>query len=141
MIDSIIEHYLSFLIFYKSNTLLFWIITIELFPVFFMMMEILKWYIDKTVKKCVDNKTKENRVASYLYFFKDLGPNTASFSIVTLIVDLGKDDGLQTSTVWILTIVFFVGIMLKEKSRDFISLFYKELEKQRNLKWEQSLEH
>lgn len=54
---------------------------------------------------------------------------------------MGKDDGLQSSTVVVLTIVFFVGIILKDKSRKFINFFYETLKKKRNTQWEQSLEH
>jgi hypothetical protein len=119
---------------------LFWIAAVEFFPVLVMLRETFVLLAEKTVESCVDNKSRENNVASILYFFKDLGPNTASFSVVTLIVDMGKDDGLQTLTVWILTIVFFVGIMLKEKSRKYINIFYRMLEQKRSLRWEQSLE-
>ncbi len=126
--------------FYLQHTILFWITIVEFFPVLVMLREIFVLLAEKTVESCVDNKSKENNVASMLYFFKDLGPNTASFSVVTLIVDMGKDDGLQTSTVWMLTIVFFVGIILKEKSRKYINIFYRMLEQKRSLRWEQSLE-
>lgn len=106
-----------------------------------MLREILKRLIDKRIESCVDNKEKENNTASILYFLKDLGPNTASFSIVTLIVEYGKNNNEDnTPTIWILTIVFFVGIMLKEKSRKYTNLFYKRLEDKRRSRWEQSSE-
>jgi len=130
----------SIINFYLQHTILFWIIAIEIFPVLMMLREIIVLVAHKTVDTCVQNKQKENRVASILYFFKDLGPNTASFSIVTLIVDMPKEDGLKPTTVVILTIIFFVGIMLKEKSREYIHIFYKMLEIKRSSKWEQSSE-
>jgi len=130
----------SIINFYLQHTILFWIIAIEIFPVLMMLREIIVLVAHKTVDACVQNKQKENRVASILYFFKDLGPNTASFSIVTLIVDMPKEDGLKPTTVVILTIIFFVGIMLKEKSREYIHIFYKMLEIKRSSKWEQSSE-
>ena len=141
MIDSILQHYNSAVCFYQNHKVLSWVIMIEAFPVYVTVMHLLKIYIDRTIKKCVHNKTMENKVASKLYFFKDLGPNTASFSVVTLIVDIGKDDELKPSTVFMLTIIFFVGIMLKEKSRKYTNLFYKRLEELRSSKWEQSSEY
>jgi len=126
---------------YAQHTIIFWIIAIEIFPFIFMIKKVLGLIAERIVDSCVDNKPRENTVASVLYFFKDLGPNTASFSIVTLIVDMGKDDGLQSSTVGVLTIVFFVGILLKEKSRKFINIFYETLKIKRSIRWEQSLEH
>jgi len=126
---------------YFHHTVLFYAIAVEAFPLIFMTRKALALLAEKTIDSCIDNRSKENNVASILYFFKDLGPNTASFSIVTLIVDMGNDDGFQTSTVWILTIVFFVGIILKEKSRRYINIFYETLKEKRSQRWEQSLEH
>ena len=141
MVETAIYIWNEIVHFYLNNTVAFWIIVIEIFPVVIMTREITKWYIDKTIESCVDNKSRENNVASLLYFLKDLGPNTASFSIVTLIVDYGKENNEDHApTVWILTIVFFVGIMLKEKSRKYINLFYKRLEDKRSSRWEQSSE-
>ena len=123
--------------FYIYHPVIFWIFVVELFPMAMLFKMLFVTIAEKTIESCIDNKLRENRVASILYFFKDLGPNTASFSIVTLIVDMGKDDGLKASTVWVLTIVFFVGIILKEKSRKYINIFYKILEAKRSLRWEQ----
>lgn len=141
MIDSIVLHWYEFTNCYLQHKLFFWIAAIEMFPVMFMLREILKLLIDRRLESCVDNKEKENNTASILYFLKDLGPNTASFSIVTLIVEYGKNDNEEnTPAIWILTIVFFVGIMLKEKSRKYTNLFYKRLEEKRKTRWEQSSE-
>ena len=141
MIDLIVSYWHGFVGCYLQHTILFWIMAVEIFPVMIMLREILKRLIDKRIESCVDNKEKENNTASILYFLKDLGPNTASFSIVTLIVEYGKNNNEDnTPTIWILTIVFFVGIMLKEKSRKYTNLFYKRLEDKRRSRWEQSSE-
>ena len=141
MIDLIVSHWHGFVGCYLQHTILFWVTAVEIFPVMIMLREILKRLIDKRIESCVDNKEKENNTASILYFLKDLGPNTASFSIVTLIVEYGKNNNEDnTPAIWILTIVFFVGIMLKEKSRKYTNLFYKRLEDKRRSRWEQSSE-
>jgi len=141
MFDSIILHWHEFINCYLQHKIFFWIAAIEIFPAVIMLREILKLLIDKRIESCVNNKIKENNTASILYFLKDLGPNTASFSIVTLIVEYGKNNNEDnTPAIWILTIVFFVGIMLKEKSRKYINLFYKRLEDKRRSRWEQSSE-
>ncbi|WP_152184439.1 hypothetical protein [Sulfurimonas indica] len=131
----------QFICFYLHHKILFWLIVVEAFPLLLMLRNGLALLAEKTVDSCVDNAERERNVASILYFFKDLGPNTASFSIVTLIVDMGSDDGFQTATVWILTIVFFVGIILKEKSRRYINIFYETLKEKRSQQWERSSEH
>jgi len=141
MFEFIYNKYIVFHDFYFCHKILFWFIIVEAFPFLIMIRKALELLAEKTIESCINNDTRERNVASILYFFKDLGPNTASFSIVTLIVDMGNDDGLQTETVWILTIVFFVGIILKEKSRRYINIFYETLKEKRNQQWEQSLEH
>lgn len=126
---------------YLHHKILFWIVVVEAFPLILMSKRGLVLLAEKTVESCVNDVARERNVASILYFFKDLGPNTASFSIVTLIVDMGNDDGFQIATVWILAIVFFVGIIPKEKSRRYINIFYETLKEKRSQQWERSLEH
>lgn len=118
---------------------------LEIIPLLYMLGELRKktnrhftLYKRKVIKRCVYDKEYENSVASYLYFFRDLGPNTASFSVVTLIVDVGRDV-LTYATAAILTVVFIVGIILKEKSRVFTKHFYQSIAEERK-KWEQSSE-
>ena len=141
MFNSIVLHWHEFINCYLQYKVFFWIAAIEMPPVIIMLRRILKLLIDRRIESCVDSKEKENNTASILYFLKDLGPNTASFSIVTLIVEYGKNNNEDnTPAIWILTIVFFVGIILKEKSRKYTNLFYKRLEDKRRSRWEQSSE-
>jgi hypothetical protein len=94
--------------------------------------------INEILNRCVHDKELTNNIASYMYFAKDLGPSTAAFSIVTLIVDM-FEQRLTGSTVAILTIILFIGILLKQKSRFVINIFYRSIEKRKEL-WERTQE-
>jgi hypothetical protein len=110
-------------------------IIVESIPIFYMVKAVSEILFKKIVQKynrvldrCIADPEYKNDIASYLYFFKDLGPSTSAFTIVTLITDAGYNK-LTVVTIVILTIVFIVGIIIKAKSRRLIKKFYKEIAK------------
>lgn len=109
------------------------IILVELFPMAYMIksaalilwnfaLKILTMKMDKMLNRCAIDKDYQNDIASYIYFFTDMGPNISSFSVIAVFITSNEN--------WIvLTIVFYVGIMMKQKSRIIKKWFYTEIQK------------
>ena len=123
-----------------ENMLTILIVVLEIVPVLYMLKAIvgiayskISSFYNGVMDRCAIDINYRNDVVSYIYFFKDLGPNTAAFSVVTLIAQYSS---LNTQTVTLLTIIFIVGIMFKQKSRKFTNWFYSEIKK-RGAIWEQ----
>jgi hypothetical protein len=79
-----------------------------------------KW--DKVLTRSAHDVRYKNRIASMIFFFADMGPNVSSFSIIALFITSNENS-------FVLTVIFFVGIMIKEMSREFKHIFYSEIEK------------
>lgn len=112
-----------------NNPIISIIVLIELFPIYFtfnaILEIILKAFVKKTNKvldRCVVDKNYQNNVASIIFFFADMGPNISSFSVIAIFIT-------TTENILILTIVFFVGIIVKEGSRFIKNKFYSEIAK------------
>ncbi|WP_294963387.1 hypothetical protein [Sulfurimonas sp.] len=106
-------------------------IIIEMFPIFYMfkalsLIMIRKIFItkEKILQRCTHDRKYRNRVASFLFFFADMGPNVSSFSVIAIFITTKEN-------VWILIIVFLCGIIMKEIFREFKNKFYEAIE-QRN---------
>ena len=102
---------------------------IEAFPIIFMFAKALNILLDKIEKKydsildrCAVDSDYKNNVASLIFFFQDMGPNISSFSVISLFIT-------DKENYTVLIIIFFVGIIMKEKSRKFKKVFYQEIEK------------
>lgn len=105
------------------------ILTIEMFPIFFMFLWLLDAVVRKTKKKVnkilersAKDKAYQNNVASVIFFFADMGPNISSFSVIAIFITTGEN-------IVILTVVFFLGIIVKEGSRKLKNKFYSEINK------------
>jgi hypothetical protein len=72
--------------------------------------------------KCANDVQYRNKVASYIFFFQDMGPNISSFSIISIFIT----DRENTA---VLLVIFFIGIIIKEESRKLKNLFYDEIAK------------
>lgn len=102
---------------------------IELFPLFFMMvsikdiiMEQVAKKIDKILMRCVYDEEYRNDTASLIFFFVEMGPSISSFSAIALFTTT-KENFV------ILTIIFFFGIIVKQRSRRVKNRFYSEIKK------------
>ena len=71
------------------------------------------------VEKARDNIKFRNDLLAFAYLVKDLGPNTAAFSVVSILVTNNQE---STNT---LVIIAFVGIGLHYLGRKIRDLIYK----------------
>ena len=77
---------------------------------------------DTILNKCAEDINYRNKIASYIFFFQDMGPNISSFSIISIFIT-------DRDNITALLVIFFVGIIMKEKSRKLKNLFYDEINK------------
>lgn len=112
-----------------ENIAYFIIGNIFLFPIVFMLKEMKAILIRKLISKkekilqrCVDDTVYRNRIASYLFFFSDMGPSVSSFSVIALFITTEEN-------VVALTFVFICGIIMKEVFRGFKNKFYEAINK------------
>lgn len=85
-----------------------------------ILINALKDACNKFMQKCVNDIEYRNRFASKIFFFQDMGPSIASFSVISLVID--------QSNALLLLIVFLIGYNMKEQSRRFKNIFYKKIE-------------
>lgn len=83
-----------------------------------VIFEYIMSYLDALIEKSSNNEEIKNTVLSVLYFFRDMGPNVSSFAIIAMIVT-------TSDTAFQLTIVFVLGIILKEVARFLTKRFMK----------------
>lgn len=110
------------------DTILLTIAIIEIFPLTMMVINrviALVKFIDKVLWRCVDDIEYRNRIASILFFFADMGPNISSFSVIAIFIT--TEEHLST-----LTVIFFLGIIMKEAFRIGKNKFYKAIEDRRS---------
>jgi len=114
-------------LFIKAHKLALTIALIELFPAIFMLITASRLLyrrfllqMDKVLERCSYDKKYQNNVASIIFFFADMGPNVSSFSIIAIFIT-------SSENVFVLTIIFFVGIIIKEGSRYIKNQFYSEI--------------
>lgn len=84
------------------------------------LREVLYNWFDNKMECIARDKLHENNVASYLFFFQDMGPNISSFSVIALFISSKEDTKA-------LILVFFAGIMIKEISRKMKNAFYSDI--------------
>jgi hypothetical protein len=77
---------------------------------------------ERVIHRCTYDTKYRNRIASFLFFFADMGPNVSSFSVIALFITTDEN-------VIVLTFVFICGIIMKEVFREFKNKFYKAIEK------------
>ena len=140
-------YYMDFLIFIMfisvesafEHPVLVVLILLEIFPLIFMgkallcmLFDLLLVRMDYTLNKAAKDKDYQNDVASIIFFFSDMGPSISSFSIIAIFITNNEN--------WfVLTIIFFVGIIIKQRSRTIKKWYYSEIDK-RKLLWEQQQE-
>jgi hypothetical protein len=88
--------------------------------VYRLMLRMIQNTFDAFIQKCADDIEYRNRFASKIFFFQDMGPSIASFSVISLIIN-------QESAVSLI-IVFIIGYNMKEYSRRFKNAFYRKIE-------------
>ena len=88
---------------------------IELVAVIYSLKGLLNYVYEKTkmkydfiLQRCADDVEYRNKIASYIFFFQDMGPNISSFSIISIFIS-------DRENITALIIIFFIGIMMKEK--------------------------
>jgi flagellar biosynthesis protein FlhB len=104
------------------NSLIFFlgiIIILTILCVYWLIIKVIGHIIhllDLLIEKSSKNDNVKNNVLSILYFFKDMGPNVSSFAIIAMVV-ASNESAFQ------LTLVFILGIILKEISRTLTKKF------------------
>ena len=93
-----------------------------LFGIYEYIVQKLQNKYDEILKRCADDVKFRNKLASYIFFFQDMGPSISSFSIISLFTT-------ERNNITALLVIFFVGIIMKEKSRKLKNLFYEEIDK------------
>lgn len=88
----------------------------------FGVYEIIVKKYNNILDRCVRDIEYRNKLASYIFFFQDMGPNISSFSIISIFIT-------DRENIVALIIIFFLGIIMKEQSRKFKHLFYGEIDK------------
>lgn len=140
-------YYIDFLIFIMfmlaefafEHPVLVVLILLEIFPLIFMgkallymLFNLLLVKMNYTLNKAAKDKDYQNDVASIIFFFSDMGPSISSFSIIAIFITNNEN--------WfVLTIIFFVGIIIKQRSRTIKKWYYSEIE-ERKLSWKQQQE-
>ena len=92
------------------------------YSLFMLIMNKLRKKYNKILDRCVADIEYRNKIASYIFFFQDMGPNISSFSVISIFIT-------DRENITALLIIFFIGIIMKEKSRKLKNLFYREIEK------------
>lgn len=95
------------------------IVIIALLCVYWLLLkalDLILYFLNILIEKSSVNEETKNNVLSVLYFFKDMGPNVSSFAIIAMVVT-------SHETVFQLTIIFILGIILKEMSRKLTKRF------------------
>ncbi|PCI30134.1 MAG: hypothetical protein COB67_02285 [SAR324 cluster bacterium] len=109
------------------NIILITVALVEVIPfgymMYIMLIKLVKGLtntVNKVLDRCVHDIPYRNNIASALFFFQDMGPNISSFSIIAMFIS--SEENYVT-----LTIVFIVGIIIKELSRKLKNAFYNEI--------------
>lgn len=100
------------------------IVLLLLYKLCKLLFEELVYWLEVLIEKSAKNSTLRNNILSILYFLREIGPNVSSFSIVALVVTNGE-------TTFQLTVLFILGIILKEISRVATAKFCKLVELKR----------
>mgnify|MGYP006000965443 FL=1 len=86
----------------------------------------LVYIIESVLEKSSQSLTTRNNILSILYFFRDIGPNVSSVSIVALFLT-------PSGTTYQLTALFFLGIIIKELARKSANIFCEKVQNRKDL--------
>lgn len=99
-----------------------------LYKVLKIIFEFLVDSIENVLVKSSRSITTRNNILSILYFFRDIGPNVSSVSIVALFLTPSGTSGQ-------LTALFFLGIIIKEIARKSANIFCEKVQNKKDLLW------
>ena len=129
IIESIFQIYTIAFEIIEKHTILVIVANIESFAIFYMLKEAkdiavkkMKDVKERVLQRCTYDTKYRNRIASFIFFFSDMGPSVSSFSVIALFITTDEN-------VIALTFVFVCGIIMKEIFREFKNKFYVAIEK------------